>query len=150
MAKRKFIVVNYEGKEVECYTINKASKIVGIPITEMKLAMYKTGRLPFYKLMGRCKKKRITRITGNDLRAFEQEYRKSKDLFDGIADKIVQARKEHPSIRYGLSQAALGKECGLSLETICKIERKKMRVGIKSLEKIAKAFGRRFEWFVSD
>lgn len=148
--KKKSIVVDSAGNEVKCYTIRAAAKEIGLDIAALKLALYKQGRLPYYKLMGLAGKRQVIRLTAKDLREFEKEYRQSKDLYDGIADKIYQARKEHPITRFNMSQVELAKECGIDSFSICKIERKKVRVGIKTLEKIAKAFGRDFEWFLSE
>lgn len=148
--KKKTIVVDSLGNEVKCYTIKTAAKEIGLEIAELKLALYQQGRLPYYKLMGLAGKRQVIRITEKDLREFEKEYRQSKDLYNLIADKVIQARKEHPITKFNMNQTDLGKACGLTLESICRIERKKARIGIKQLEKIAKALDRPFEWFLSD
>ena len=142
--RKKFIVVDSSGDEVECYTVRKAAKLLHMTVPELKLVMYKRGRLPYYRLMGRAKKRKITRITGADLR----EFRKSENLFSGIADRIKQARKEHPMTRFDMTQRELASDSGLSMVMLNKIERKKERVGIKSLERIAKSLGKKLEWFL--
>lgn len=142
--RKKFIVIDSSGSEVECYTVRKAAKILDMTVPELKLIMFKRGRLPYYRLMGKAKKRKILRITGEDLR----EFRKSEDLFSGIADRIKQARLAHPVTRFDMSQRELADDCGLSTVAMNKIERKKERVGIKALERIAKALGRKVEWFL--
>lgn len=145
MAKRKkFVVVDSSNNEVECYTVRQAAALINMTVPELKLIMYKRGRLPYYRLMGKAKKRKITRITAADL----QEYQKTVDLFGGIADRIRQARLEHPMTRFNMSQRELGEECGLTAVMLNMIERKKERVGIKTLEKIAKTLGRKVEWFL--
>ncbi len=142
--KKKFIVVDSSNNEVECYTVRKAAKILDMTVPELKLVMFKRKRLPYYRLMGRAKKRKILRITAADLK----EFTKTEDFFDCIADRIKQARLEHPMTRFNMTQTELGKECKLTYEMINKIERKKERIGLKALERIANALGRKLEWFL--
>ena len=141
--KKKQIVVDSSGKEVPCVSFRKAAKLLNMKDAELKLVMYKHGSLPYYRLMGRAKKK-VIRIKVADL----EEFRKSQDLFDSIADKIVQAMKEMPVMKIGMTQRELAKEVKLTGEMMNKIVRKKKRVGIKSLERIAKILGKEVDWFL--
>ena len=148
MPRKKPVVIDSSGDPVQCYTVREAAKELGMTLPEIKLVMFKKSRnlLPYYRLMGKAKKRKVIRITSKDL----EEFRTSRDIFDGIADKIVQARKEMTVIRTGATQKELGKDIGMTVQNLCKIERKAMRISIKKLEKIAKVTGRDFEWFLSD
>jgi transcriptional regulator with XRE-family HTH domain len=146
MPRKKPIVLDSSGDEVKCYTVREAAKELGMTLPEIKLVMFKKSRnlLPYYRLMGKAKKRRVIRITSKDLEAF----RTSRNIFDGIADKIVQARKEMTVIRTGATLKEFGKDIGLTPETLCRVERKKLRISIKKLEKIAKVTGKELEWFL--
>lgn len=143
MVKKKQIVVDSSGNEIPCVSFRKAAKILGMKGTELKLVMYKHRNLPYYRLMGKAKL-RVIRIKVADL----TEYGKSQDLFDGIADKIIQALKEMPVMKVGMTQRELAKDLKMTNEMINKIVRKKTRVGIKTLGKIAKALERDIDWFL--
>lgn len=145
MAKRKRqIVIDSSGHEVPCVSFRKATKILGMKDAQLKLVMYKHRNLPYYRLMGRAKR-RVIRIKVADL----TEYGKSQDLFDGIAEKILEAMKEMPVMRIGMTQRELAKELKLTNEMVNKIVRKKERVGIRLLERIAKALEKPVDWFLS-
>lgn len=145
MAKRKkLIVVDSSGLEVKCYTLAKAASLLGISKSDLRLIMYKSGKLPYYKLMGRAKRK-VIRIKADDL----DQFRKTREFFDNIADKIIQARNEMPVTRIGMMQKELAKDVGLTTVGMNIIERKKERVGFKTLEKIAKALDKEFDWFLA-
>lgn len=145
MAKRKRqIVVDSSGAEIPCVSFRKATKILGMKNAQLKLVMYKHRNLPYYRLMGRAKR-RVIRIKVADL----TEYGKSQGLFDGIADKILQALKEMPVIRVGMTQRELAKDLKMTPRMINMIVRKKSRVGIRTLERIAKALDKPVDWFLS-
>lgn len=143
--RKKQIVVDSSGHEVPCVSFRKAAKILGMKDAQLKLVMYKHRNLPYYRLMGKAKL-RVIRIKVSDL----TEYGKSQDLFDGIADKILQALKEMPVMKVGMTQRELAKDLKMTPRMINMIVRKKKRVGIKTLGRIAKALEKDIDWFLSE
>ncbi len=143
--KKKQIVVDSSGNEVECVSFRMACKILKMKDAQLRLVMYNHGSLPFYRLMGKSKRRRVIRIKVSDLK----EFRKSQDLFDSVADKIIQAMKEMPVMKIGMTQRELAKEARLTGERVNRIVRKKERVGIRGLKRIARALDKDIDWFLS-
>ncbi len=143
MMKKKQIVVDSSGNEVPCVSFRKAAKMLNMKDAQLRLVMYNHGSLPYYRLMGRAKKK-VIRIKVSDV----GEFRKSQDLFDGIADKIIQAMKETKVIKVGMTQRELAKDARLTGERVNRIVRKKERIGIRALERIARALDKNIDWFL--
>ncbi len=141
MLKEK--TVDSSGNTVECYTLGNAAKYVGIPKEHLKLQLYKEHTIPYYKVMGRAGK-RIIRIKKDALDKFVVD----QQLYGTIADKIRLARKEHISYVKGISQAELARELKVTSVYMNYLENKKTRVSIKTLEKIAKIFGKQLSWFL--
>ena len=81
MAKRKpkQIALDSSGDEVPCYTLAQAATLLRMSKSDLRIIMYRQGHLPYYKLMGRGKR-RIIRVKAEDL----NEYRESQQLFDTI------------------------------------------------------------------
>jgi len=93
--------------------------------------------------MGRAGK-RIIRIKKDALDKFVID----QQMYGRIADKIRLARKEHVTYVKGISQVALAKELKVTSVYMNYVENKKSRVSIKTLEKIAKIFGKNLSWFL--
>ncbi len=140
---KKQVVVDSGGNPVECYTVSKASKYLGITKDQLKLQLYKERTIPYYKVIGKSGG-RIIRIKKKDLDTFVVD----QGLFDRIADKIRLARSEHVIVKKGITQKALADELSITDVHMNHIERKKVRVGIKLLEKIGRVTGKSLEWFL--
>lgn len=141
--KKKQVVIDGSGKPVECLTIGLAAIYLGIPKEELKLQLFKQHRIPYYKVTGKSKR-RVIRITKKDLDDFVVD----KSIYDNIADKIIQARTEHVQVVTGITQVGLAKELGISAVYMNYVERKKVRISIKTLEKLAGILGKELEWFL--
>ncbi len=143
MPNKKQIIVDSSNNPVECFTIAKAAKYVGTTKDHLRLQLYKNKTLPYYKVVGKSGSK-IIRIKKTDLDTFVVDQK----LFDRIADKIKQARAEHVIVRMGMSQKELAKELKITDIHMNHVERKKVRAGIKLLEKIGKITGNPLSWFL--
>lgn len=143
MPRKKPIVMDSSGNPVKCYTVREAAKILGMTLPEIKLVMYKHKDIAFYRLMGKAKKRKIIRITEADL----QKFRETQNMFDTIGERVKQARTEFMILK-PMTQAELAKDVKATHERICRIERKKERISIRMLQKIADATGRKLEWFL--
>jgi excisionase family DNA binding protein len=128
---------------VECFTIGLAANYLGIKKEALKLQMFRENRIPYYKVVGKSGS-RVIRITKKDLDDFVVD----KRIYDGIADKIIQARAEHVRVVEGITQRGLAKELRISAIYMNYVERKKVPVSIKTLEKIGKILGKPLEWFL--
>lgn len=142
MPRKKLKVVDAKGNVIPCVTLREAAARLDMTTAELKLVMFKLGDLAYYRVMGKGKRKLI-RIKEADL----DQYKKDRHFYDKIADRIIEARKQAPVISIGMKQNELAKEAKLSLGKMNRIERKKERVGIKTLDKIAKAVGKKLDWF---
>jgi ribosome-binding protein aMBF1 (putative translation factor) len=140
---KKQVVIDTSGNKVECFTLGLAADYVGVPKEELKLQLFKQGRIPYYKVTGKSGK-RVIRITKKDLDSFALD----KGIYDRIADRIRLARAEHVQVVEGISQAGLARELGVSAVYMNYVEQKKERVSIKTLEKIGKILGKDLEWFL--
>jgi len=136
-------VIDSSGNPVECFTIGLAADYLGMKKDELKLQLFKQRRIPYYKVTGKSGS-RLIRITKKDLDDFVLD----KGIYDGIADRIRQARAEHVQVVKGISQVGLARELGMSAVRMNYIERKKERVSIKTLERIGKILGKDLEWFL--
>jgi DNA-binding Xre family transcriptional regulator len=143
MPRKPLKVVDNVGTEIPCVTVIEAAKRLDMTVAELKLVMFRVGDLPYYKIMGKGKRK-LYRIKIEDLK----NYVKEKGMFDKIADKIIYARKRVKYVKEGMIQAELARETKISIAKINRIENKKERVGIKTLGKIAKACGKDLAWFL--
>jgi ribosome-binding protein aMBF1 (putative translation factor) len=143
LRRKKQVVVDSSGNKVECFTIGNAADYIGMPKEELKLQLFKQKRIPFYKVVGKSGS-RVIRITKRDLDDFVAD----KEIYDGIADRIIQARTEHVQVIRGITQKDLAKELGISVVYMNYVERKKNRVSIKTLARIAKILNKDLEWFL--
>jgi DNA-binding Xre family transcriptional regulator len=143
MPRKKLKVIDNTGNEIPCVTLREAAARLDMTSAELKLVMFKAGDLPYYRVMGKGKR-RLIRIKTADL----DQYKKDRYFYDKIAEKIIEARKQAPVIKKGMKQNELAKEAKLSLGKMNRIERKKERVGIKTLERIANALGKKLDWFL--
>ncbi len=143
MGKAKQAVVDSSGNIVECMTIKQASRYLDMHPTHLRLQLYRTHNLPYYKVFTK-KGSKVVRIKKKDI----EEFVKDNKLFDRIADKIIRARHEKIHLVTGISQAQLSRDVKITKEQMCRIERKKERVGIKTLENIAKALDKPVEYFL--
>jgi ribosome-binding protein aMBF1 (putative translation factor) len=123
--------------------VGKAAKYLGIKREHLKLQLFKQRNIPYYKVIGRSGK-RIIRITKKDLDNFKVD----QELYDRIADKIREARKEHVQIVKGISQADLARELKVTSVYMNYVENKKTRIGIKTLVRLAKILGKDLSWFL--
>lgn len=139
----KQVVIDSSGNRVECFTIGLAADYLGVKKEGLKLQLFKQRRIPYYKVTGKSGS-RVIRITKKDLDDFVLD----KGIYDGIADRIRQARAEHVQVIKGISQVGLARELGISAVHMNCIEQKKERVSIKTLERIAKILGKDLEWFL--
>jgi DNA-binding Xre family transcriptional regulator len=137
------VVIDSSGNKVECFTIGNAADYIGIPKEELKLQLFKQKRIPFYKVVGKSGS-RVIRITKKDLDDFVLD----KKIYDRIADRIIQARAEHVQVTQGITQKGLAEELGISVIYMNYVERKKNRVAIKTLARIAKILDKDLEWFL--
>ena len=143
LPKKKQVVLNSSGNPIECLTIGNAAKYLGIKKEELKLQLFRQHRIPYYKVTGRSGS-RVIRITKKDLDDFVVD----KKIYDKIAERIIKARAEHVQVIKGISQVGLAKELGVSAVYMNYVERKKSRVSIKTLERIANILGKELEWFL--
>ena len=143
MPRKPLRVLDVKGNEIPCVTLWEAAARLGMTGAELKLVMFKAGDLPYYRVMGKGKRKLI-RVKVDDL----HKYKKEQLMYENIADKIVEARGQAPFVRTGMKQVELAKETKISIGKINRIERKKERVGIKTLAKIASACGKDLDWFL--
>ncbi len=141
--KQKQAVIDSSGNIVECFTIRQASKYLGISPSHLKLQLYRTHIIPHYKVFTK-KGRKVVRIRKEDL----DEFVVDRELFNRIADRIKKARQEHVRVVTGISQVQLSRDVNISKELMNRIERKKDRVGTKTLEKIAKALDKPVEYFL--
>lgn len=142
--KKKQVVIDSSGNPVECLTIGLAAKYLGIKREELKLQLFKQGKIPYYKVTGKSGK-RVIRITKKDLDDFIVD----KDIYKRIADRIRQARAEHVQMIKGISQVALAKEIGVSQVYMNYVEANSVRVSIKTLDNIGRVLDKSLEWFLS-
>ncbi len=136
-------VVDSSGNIIECFTIKQASKYLDIHPTHLRLQLFKTRVIPHYKVFTK-KGSKVVRIKKKDLDDFVIDSK----LFEDIADKIRRARSEHVRLVTGISQAQLSRDVKITKEQMNRIERKKERVGIRTLERIAKALDKPVEYFL--
>jgi hypothetical protein len=142
---KKQVITDSSDNIIECFTIGKAAKYLGIPIEHLKIQLYQEHMIPYYKLIG-VSGKRIIRITKTDLDRFKVD----RAVYDRIADKIKQARTSMTVVKKGISQVDLAKELKCSTGHINYVERKRVRISIKMLKKIGDITGRDLEWFLGD
>ena len=140
---KKQIVVDSSGNEVECFTIKQASKYLDIHPTHLRLQLYQKRVLPYYKVFT-TKGRKVVRIRKKDLDTFKTD----TEMFNRIADRIRRARQEYVYVATGISQAQLSRDVKITKEQMNRIEQKKARVGIRTLEKIAKALDKPVEYFL--
>lgn len=142
--RKKQVVIDDAGKPVECFTIGNAAKYLGIPREELKLQLFKQKRIPYYKVVGKSGA-RVIRITKKDLDGFVVD----KGMYNTISERIIQARAEHVQVIKGITQKGLADELGVSAVYMNYVERKKSRISIKTLEKLANILDKELEWFLS-
>jgi excisionase family DNA binding protein len=139
----KQAVVDSSGNIIECFTIMQAAKYLNISTTQLRLQLYRTRAIPHYKVFTK-KGRKVVRIKKKDLDDFVLD----NGLFDRIADRIKKARIEHVRLVTGISQAQLSRDIKITKEQMCRIERKKERVGLKTLKRIAVALDKPIEYFL--
>jgi excisionase family DNA binding protein len=139
---RKEKAVDSSGNTVEVMTVGQAAKYLGMTKSEVKLQLFAQRNLPSYKVIGK-KGTKIIRIRKKDLDDFVVDQK----LYDNIADRIVLARSETVVVKKGISQTDLAKDARCTITHMNHVERKKARVGIKLLKKIAEITDKPFDWF---
>jgi transcriptional regulator with XRE-family HTH domain len=144
MARKNPIVVDNNQKPVKCYTVRQVAKLLGMTLADLKLVMYKHKDIAFYKLMGLTQKRKVIRITDEDLQKFSE----AQDMFDTIGDRIKQARAEFMVLK-PMTQEELAKDVNMTFDYISRLERKSQRINLRMLKKIADATGKKIEWFLS-
>jgi hypothetical protein len=144
MPRKKPVVIDSSGNPVKCYTVREAAKELGVTGEDMKLILYQHKKMPYYRMMGKAKKRRITRITEADMQVFKANRLK----YDKIADKITQARMEYLVLQPA-TQEFFAKELRVSLSLLGQIERKKLNVSTRTLHTISRVTGKPLKWFLS-
>ena len=140
---KKQAVVDTSGNIIECFTVSQASRYLNITSTQLRLQLYRTRAIPYYKVFTK-KGSKVVRIKRKDLDDFVVD----NGLFDRIAERIVIARNEHVRLVTGISQVQLSRDIKISREQMNRIERKKERVGLKTLKRISEVLEKPIEYFV--
>ena len=150
---KKQIVVDSSGNPVECFTLAKSAKMLGLTKEELKLYLYrKNKRLPYYKVVNKHGKRliRITKADVDHMRQYLEGLEKCDEVFAIVARKIRKARMEMPVMRIGMSQKELAKQIKMSLPLIAGVEYQKFSPSIKTLGKIARTLDKPLEYFLTD